>query len=148
MPKLYYKSGSSWVNALNIFYPVGAFYISNVSTSPATLLGGTWAQVTNAAIRGATSAGYTGSDTTTLTISQIPKHRHIDHSRVWWSNYTGNGFALSNSSSANLQVDSTTVYTDYAGGGGAYQHSALLQLLRLVPHCLKGGGANGFCRNY
>lgn len=76
MPKLYYKSGSSWVNALNIFYPVGAFYISNVSTSPATLLGGTWAQVTDAAIRGATGAGYTGSDTTTLTVNQIPAHTH------------------------------------------------------------------------
>ena len=76
MPKLYYKSGSSWVNALNIFYPVGAFYISNVSTSPATLLGGTWAQVTNAAIRGASSTGYTGSDSTTLTTSQIPSHSH------------------------------------------------------------------------
>lgn len=76
MPKLYYKSGSSWVNALNIFYPVGAFYISNVSTSPATLLGGTWAQVTNAAIRGATSVGYTGSDTHTLTVNEMPSHQH------------------------------------------------------------------------
>ena len=139
MPKLYYKSGSSWVNALNIFYPVGAFYISNVSTSPATLLGGTWAQVTNAAIRGATSAGYTGSDTTTLTISQIPKHRHIDHSRVWWSNYTGNGFALSNSSSANLQVDSTTVYTDYAGGGGRIPTFSALTTASFGTALLKRG---------
>ena len=76
MPKLYYKSGSSWINALNIFYPVGAFYISNVSTSPAILLGGTWAQVTNAAIRGATSTGYTGSDTHTLTVNEMPSHQH------------------------------------------------------------------------
>lgn len=85
MPKLYYKSGSSWINALNIFYPVGAFYISNVSTSPATLLGGTWAQVTNAAIRGASSTGYIGSDSTTLAISQIPSHTHT-YDMLWTIN--------------------------------------------------------------
>ena len=69
MPKLYYKSGSSWVNALNIFYPVGAFYISNVSTSPATLLGGTWAAVTTGVLRAKAANNTAGSDSQTLNLS-------------------------------------------------------------------------------
>ena len=46
MPMIYYKSGSSWVNALSLFYPVGAYYISNSSTNPGSLFGGQWSNVT------------------------------------------------------------------------------------------------------
>lgn len=42
MPKIYYKSGSSWVNALSLFYPVGAVYFSYSSTNPGSLFGGSW----------------------------------------------------------------------------------------------------------
>lgn len=116
MPKLYYKSGSSWVNALNIFYPVGAFYISNVSTSPATLLGGTWAQVTNAAIRGATKAGYTGSDTHTLTVNEMPSHQHTaDVYLIYQEQAGGTGYFAYGTRSApqgNLRT--------YAAGGGGH----------------------------
>ena len=111
MPKLYYKSGSNWVNALNIFYPVGAFYISNVSTSPGSLLGGTWAKVTNAAIRGATSTGYTGSDTHTLTVNEMPAHRHAIPETYNVSNGIGVTVPAWNSHYINTQ------HTDYSGGG-------------------------------
>ena len=117
MPKLYYKSGSSWVNALSIFYPVGAFYISNVSTSPATLLGGTWAQVTNAAIRGATKTGYTGSDTHTLTVNEMPSHQHIaDVYLIYQEQSGGTGYFTYGTRSApqgNLPTHAT-------GGGAAH----------------------------
>lgn len=118
MPKLYYKSGSSWINALNIFYPVGAFYISNVSTSPATLLGGTWAQVTNAAIRGATSTGYTGSDTHTLTVNEMPSHQHsADVYLVYQEQSSGTAwFTYGQRSTAQ-----GTLRT-YANGGGLLIH--------------------------
>lgn len=42
MPKIYYKSGSSWVNALSLFYPVGAVYLSYSSTNPGSIFGGSW----------------------------------------------------------------------------------------------------------
>ena len=114
MPKLYYKSGSSWVNALNIFYPVGAFYISNVSTSPATLLGGTWAQVTNAAIRGAKSAGYTGSDTHTRTVNEMPSHQHsADVYLIYQEQSGGAGYFTYGTRSAPQGHLST-----YTAGGG------------------------------
>lgn len=61
-------------------YPVGAYYISSVSTSPATLFGGTWVRVQNRMIIAAGSsytAGNTGgSSTKTLTVNNIPSHNH------------------------------------------------------------------------
>lgn len=77
---------ATWVNLMDIVYPIGAFYISNKNTSPSSLIGGTWAQVTNAAIRGvasSTSAGYYGNDSTTLTVDHLPKHTH--NWRSYWS---------------------------------------------------------------
>ena len=67
---------ATWVNLMDIVYPIGAFYISNTSTSPSSTIGGIWSQITNAAIRGATSTGYTGNDSCTLTVNQIPSHKH------------------------------------------------------------------------
>lgn len=61
-------------------YPVGAYYISSSSTSPATLFGGTWTQITNRFILAAGSSysvGSTGgSATKTLTANNIPSHTH------------------------------------------------------------------------
>ena len=44
-------------------YPVGSIYISFNSTSPATLFGGTWAQLTGAFLRADTNTNTGGSDT-------------------------------------------------------------------------------------
>lgn len=66
----------AYVNLGQIMYPVGAIYASVNSTSPATLFGGAWSQITDAALRGATSVGYVGSDTHTLTINEMPSHNH------------------------------------------------------------------------
>lgn len=68
-----FRNGSSWID---ILHPIGSFYISNTSTSPASLFGGSWTQITNAALRGAAGTGYTGSDSTVLTVNQIPSHTH------------------------------------------------------------------------
>ena len=84
-----FRNGSSWTD---ILHPVGSFYFSTSSTSPASLFGGSWTPVTNAAIRGATSIGYTGSDSTTLTISQIPAHQH-NSSGTWLAQSVAGGGA-------------------------------------------------------
>lgn len=61
-------------------YPVGAYYISSVSTSPAVLFGGTWVRVQDRMILAAGSnytAGNTGgSATKTLTVNNLPQHSH------------------------------------------------------------------------
>ena len=82
---------------VNLIYPVGSIYMSVNSTSPATLFGGTWAQLkdrfllgkgdtytTNGATGGAASVSYTPAGTNkngavsncTLTVDQIPSHNH------------------------------------------------------------------------
>ena len=66
----------AYINLGQVIYPVGAIYASANSTSPASLFGGSWTQITDAALRGATSVGYTGSDTHILTIKEMPSHIH------------------------------------------------------------------------
>lgn len=39
------KDNSSWNTLLNLVYPVGSFYLSQNSTSPASRFGGTWSQL-------------------------------------------------------------------------------------------------------
>lgn len=69
---------ATWVNLMDIFYPVGAFYFSTKNTSPSSLIGGTWAQVSNAVIRGVTSgaANYTSTNDRVLTAADLPAHLH------------------------------------------------------------------------
>lgn len=106
----------AFINLLQAVYPVGAVYISTVNTSPSSLIGGTWTQITNAALRASTSIGYIGSDTHTITINEIPSHRHDindsitddgtpnGHWKLLWGNY-GNKNGI--------------IYTNYVGGGQA-----------------------------
>ena len=66
----------AYINLGQVVYPVGAIYASANSTSPASLFGGSWTQITNAALRGATWVGYSGSDTHALSVNEMPSHRH------------------------------------------------------------------------
>lgn len=63
-------------------HPVGSLYFSEDSTSPATLFGGTWLQLSGYFLYAASSgAGSTGGSTTTggtaITQAQMPSHTHI-----------------------------------------------------------------------
>ena len=51
---------NTWTTLLDAVYPVGAVYQSWSSTSPATLFGGTWTQITSKFLYATTSAGITG----------------------------------------------------------------------------------------
>lgn len=67
-------------NRIEAFYPVGSIYISTNSTSPATLLGGTWTRIEDCFLLAAGSkyaAGMTGGEAEhKLTIDEMPKHSH------------------------------------------------------------------------
>lgn len=79
-PQIYYKDGDSWKSALLNSYPVGAIYSSTSSTSPSSIFGGGWAEITGAVLRGNNQAGvYSDSDTHTLTIGEMPAHSHKPH---------------------------------------------------------------------
>lgn len=73
--------GSLTVNSktlLDLLHPVGSIYQSTVSTSPATLFGGTWEQLSGRFLIAANStytAGSTGGEAShTLTLEEIPSH--------------------------------------------------------------------------
>ena len=107
----------AFVNLLMAVYPVGSIYVSTVSTSPANIIGGTWAQITNAAIRAATSTGYVGSDTHTLTIDEIPSHRHTQNTPYYAHN---SGSSTGHTTYWGPYSDPALPVTSFTGGGAAH----------------------------
>ena len=73
-------SGFSLAEIMLELYPVGAIYISAVSTSPASLFGGTWEILNDVFLLAAGSyanAGTFGGEAAhTLTVDEIPSHTH------------------------------------------------------------------------
>lgn len=140
MAQFYYKNGSSWINALNLFYPTGAIYASTTSTSPGTLFGGTWQQISNAALRAATSsiASYTGSDTHTLTSNEIPSHSHSHAGVYCYRNSDGQGPYNWLATSSGTHIAYNTIgNTQATGGGSTFNRATLLQLLYVEENSLE-----------
>lgn len=70
---------ATWVNLLDIIYPAGSLYISRNSTSPASIVGGTWTQIKGAVLaatgaNGFAAQGYGGN--LAMTVYQMPTHTH------------------------------------------------------------------------
>ena len=119
----------------NKIYPVGAVYLSVNSTSPATLFGGTWTQISNRFLYcttsdpkgtgGASSVSYTPAGTVdghTLTANEMPKHSHVATTKT--TSYAGgsqNSWRCMSFAGTNADW-SQTVYTGEAGGGGSHDH--------------------------
>lgn len=65
---------------LNSIYPIGSIYMSVNSTNPKNFIGGTWERIQDKFLLASGSlysAGSTGGEEThTLTISEMPKHKH------------------------------------------------------------------------
>lgn len=107
-------------------YPVGSYYISSVSTSPASLFGGTWVQVQDRMILAAGtkySAGTLanpatgGSETKALAVANIPSHTH-----TFATNATGNHTHTFSGSTQTAGAHSHTVSGD-TGGAGSHSHT-------------------------
>ena len=132
----------AFINLLQAVYPVGAVYISTVNTSPSSLIGGTWTQITNAALRASTSIGYIGSDTHTITINEIPSHRHDINDSIT-DNGTPNGhWKLLWGDHSNKNG---TIYTSYVGGGKQCRLSSVLTTALFGAELRRffGGDVNG-----
>ena len=135
---LYVRSGNGsgwshgWRKSALEAYPVGALYLSFSATSPASLFGGTWAQITGRFLRAASGTGTGGSDTCTLTGTQMPGHYHGvvreqdgDWAGYWQSNASGGGlwWIVSNGTpGANRGLKTTSV-----GGGGSHNNMPAYQ---------------------
>lgn len=128
----YIKKGfiMAYINLGQVMYPVGAIYQSWSSTSPASLFGGQWTQITEKFLYCSNSAGGTGgASNVTLNISQIPSHQHTVRYKNPKSNETfphpwengggGGGFCLSGTWTSNKQDDLIALST---GGGQAHEN--------------------------
>ena len=125
MANIYYKNGSSWINMANIFYPVGAYYLANVSTSPSNLFGGTWQQVSDSRfLCASTSAGGNGGENRhALTVAEMPSHRHyIDYKVASWSSSAGSAYTYLMSKVESGAWDAATEYT---GSGNSHNNMPL-----------------------
>lgn len=126
-------------------YPVGAVYISTVSTSPATLFGGSWTQITDKFLyatttskttggasthshtQGATgaSSGSTGgpsnntSGSTTLTIDQIPSHSH-PYNLAYGGTDPAKGLGYGNTLAGTFN---NAAFVQNTGGGKGHTHT-------------------------
>lgn len=142
----------SWVNLLDIVYPIGAIYFSRNSTSPASIVGGSWTQIQGAvlgAVGESISNGYGGDKT--ISIDQMPKHKHS----VKWSNDPDDEKAVEFNSqdypsrhfnagevkrfTSEVQMAMTSEGLVVLPTGGARIFPLLLWSICLVQNCLVGG---------
>ena len=125
------------LNPVNIdtIYPVGSIYMSMNGTSPATLFGGSWTRIENRFLLACSdthSKGETGgSETVTLSQSQMPSHSHYEQldfegfgvRNVASSPGTGEGsgkvVSFDNTGSSEQEQ---YIQTQIAGGGQAHEN--------------------------
>ena len=103
-------------------HPIGSIYMSVNETSPAELFGGTWEQLKNRFLLGISDAHPLGeeggSETHTLTISEMPSHTHTYRRES--SNGSGEGINFAMNDSGKYKTDSG--YTNSSGGNGAHNN--------------------------
>lgn len=106
-------------------YPVGSVYISYTSTSPASRFGGSWSAITGRFPYFNAGTGTGGSNTHTLSISQMPAHQHASYTRKasdeakgYALTYNGNGFM----DRCMISGTSTQGMTTWVGGGGSHNN--------------------------
>ena len=82
------------VKMLSAIYPVGSVYISFSNTSPASLFGGTWTQLSDRFLYASTgTAGSTGGEANhALTWDEMPQHSHATYAHI--TSAEANGYSL------------------------------------------------------
>lgn len=120
----------AWVNLLDIVYPVGSLYFTNNDTSPAAIVGGSWTQIEPGTFLMAAGEGYNvlstgGANTHTLTVKEIPSHRHSANGlgvhEDYLSTSTQFAYAALRSFTRSNQFG-TTEYVSYVGSGAAHNN--------------------------
>lgn len=120
---------------LNVLFPVGAYYITESTTSsPASLFGGEWVQVNGKFLLGQSvqdgllPGAEGGEKTHTLTLQEMPQHSHKPHQFTWILSYGANtgqnvisGGSKGNANIFNVDADQNR-YTGTAGGNAAHNN--------------------------
>ena len=114
---------------LDIIYPVGSVYLSWNSTDPKNLFGGTWTRLSGGFLYGCVSSVGTGNGTGTatnshtLTIDQMPSHKHQINSN--WARDKGSsgwGATIANYSTGYI-FEPAHLYGEMKETGGGKGHS-------------------------
>lgn len=122
--QLFFRTvGSNFV--LDNVYPVGSIYMNVNSTNPGTLFGGTWEQIQGRFLLGMSSsypAGSQGGEAEhTLTVDEMPSHRHIfarGYNDDNIPDYLGGSSASYGIREGSRDETSTSYYTTNLVGGG------------------------------
>ena len=119
--------GTNIRNLLLSVHRVGSLYWSSNSTSPAELFGGTWTQITDKFILAAgdtySNGASGGSETVTLTISEIPSHSHGGASGKPSTNTSGGSSATNTDSSTATHVHSIVSLSGKTNDKGTHNHA-------------------------
>lgn len=116
---------------LDVIYPVGSIYMSMNSTNPATLFGGTWEQIQNTFLLAAGTgytAGTTGGEAShTLTVDEMPSHKHdvTTVTKASWTQTSSTWAYLARATANDGTTESkvnTYVTLSYTGGSAAHNN--------------------------
>lgn len=115
----------AWINLLEAVYPVGSVYLSISSSSPASIIGGTWSKQENGCLACADTPGYAlagnSGGSSTITEMQMPPHTHQQY--VTASVAPGEAVRIDYSGDAGASGAARYpqgAATDVAGGGAEY----------------------------
>ena len=119
---------------LNLF-PVGAYYITESTTTPASLFGGEWVRVSEKFLFGANGNGDIGNEggewVHTLTTAEMPEHQHDTIGGLSWSQVLyavdtlGNsegGMGVKTNSDNTGATYRSKMETNYTGGNAAHNN--------------------------
>lgn len=122
---------ATWVNLMDIIYPVGSVYSSYTSTSPASRFGGSWTAITGAFPYYNAGTGTGGSNSHTLIIAEMPSHNHsgtTDEIKYGTNWNPGNDWSYSVASRAEFSQTRGLVINN-AGGGQPHNNMPAYQTL-------------------
>lgn len=139
------------------FYPIGALFISKNNTNPNSIMGGTWVAVTDDYLLNFITSGTGGSyggnsnsatDSTVLSVAQMPSHTHIQNAHGHDAIYVGDrnspykqvggnyvpttGFSdLDGRGWTNSGTMAAIAQNQYTGGGSGHTHPLTLKKLNM-----------------
>lgn len=122
-----------------LIYPVGSIYLSTSTTNPSTYFGGTWEQVAKESYLlgysannawfdrpgqskgSANGPGNWNTNNHTLTINEIPSHRH-KFTLAFGGNDPAKGFNYGNSLAGVFGIEDGFNFIGSTGGGKGHNH--------------------------
>lgn len=140
---------ATWVNIMDVFYPVGSIYLSVNSTSPASIVGGSWAQVQGGCLA---ATGYTGYANAgefggyfNIAVSNLPAHAHRLSNN---SNEYFCGIKSINAVSGKITTSDAGTPTDYIFGSHINSGGDWSDLLQPSTTANVGEGQAFYPRHY